>query len=182
MKNSKRLKHQKALIIGLCILAVAAMAAFALRGRIASKSDYYPKAAEVTPKPSSAARADKSVAPAASPTAAAAVPPQVSKNGSVAITSPAQGATVTSGTHVTGTAVLGSGQLYYRVKGGKSGQLALGPVPVNGDKGKSQPYSFDLAFTNQVSGGHDEGVLEVYVVAADGTITSDATLTVNIQG
>jgi len=107
--------------------------------------------------------------------------PQTSKNGEIVIASPTQGGTVKSGTMVSGTATTSNNRLYYRLKGGKSGQLTLGSIEFAGNASSPVAYSFELAFTNQVAAGGDQGVLEVFTLGSDGSEQTIANVTVNIQ-
>lgn len=107
--------------------------------------------------------------------------PQSSKNGQIIISKPTQGSTITSGTTVSGSATTSSNKLFYRLKGSKSGQLALGSINFSGSSNTLTPFSFELGFTNQVANGSDQGVLEIFITGADGSEQSIANVTVNIK-
>jgi hypothetical protein len=140
---------------------------------------YLPKAEEgKSTQPSANASPGSAGTPSPIPTSSV---PQSSKNGEISITSPTQGATITSGTMVKGAAKTTASRIYYRVKGGKSGQLALGSVAFSGSASVATPFSFELAFTDQVSSGGDQGVVEVFTLAADGSEQTIASVTVNIS-
>jgi len=101
---------------------------------------------------------------------------------SITITSPTQGGTVASGTTVKGTARVTATKLYFRLKAGKSGQLASGVIGIPASPNSPVGYSFELQFTNQVYGGLDQGNLETYTLDANGVESNVVSLLVNIQG
>lgn len=184
MKKQKR--SFKYLYIALAVGAIVVIAAvvFGLNrsGQNSTSNDtFYPKASEIpvttsSPTPTSTAGGTSprpTVTPTPIPTSAQ---PQTGQSGVLTITSPTQGATVNSGTTVTGTSN-SSSMLYFRLKGAKSGQLTSGTVMPSGGK-----FSFDLAFTNQVAGGRDQGVLEVYSVVNGGTEANNVNVSVEIRG
>jgi len=165
------------IVVGLVLLATAwgVYSAWPKPAKPTSSNDpYRPKATGTTSTQPSTA----SVSPTVIPTSTT---PQSSEKGEVVINSPTQGASVTSGTIVSGKATTASTRLYYRLKGGKSGQLALGSIAFSGDSSKAVDYKFELAFTNQVAKGGDQGVLEVFTLGADGSEQTVAGVTVNIQ-
>ncbi|HSX00850.1 MAG TPA: hypothetical protein VLF67_01295 [Candidatus Saccharimonas sp.] len=116
---------------------------------------------------------DSSPTPTIEPTSAA----QQSQDGTVTVTSPTKGGTVTPTSVVTGSGPANT-TVYYQLKGGKSGQLALG----QGKTSATGAFSFPLAFSNQVSGGSDQGTLEVYTLTAAGAEANQVDILVNIQG
>jgi hypothetical protein len=78
---------------------------------------------------------------------------------------------------VSGQANITAGQqVYYRLKGGNSGQLASGQFTASGGS-----FSFELAFTNQVKDGADQGTLEVYTLDGGGAQSNIASVNVTIQ-
>ncbi len=91
-------------------------------------------------------------------------PPQSSASGLVTILSPSNGATVTSGTKVTGQAKVVDGKLHWRVKAVSSGQLGEGIFALTGDPTITQNFSFELAFTSQAKAG-DSGELQVFSIS-----------------
>lgn len=182
MKTTSRQKYVVPAVVILVILGVGitawAISAKRTSNRATSTSPadtQRPKASEgqaTFPSPSN---------PAVSTSIPKSTTYRASDNGSVTITSPTQGSTVTSGTKVTGTASTAGEKLTYRLKGGKSGQLALGPISVSGAGTTATPFSFELAFSNQVAPGGDQGVLEVFITGTNGTEQSIANVAVNIQ-
>jgi hypothetical protein len=137
-----------------------------------------------SPEPTAVTTARTSASPSAivSPSPEASGAMSQSVDGHVTIESPAAGTTITSGSTVSGKVTLAGGQLYYRVKGGKSGQLALGPVQMTAKTNAMASYTFSIAFSNQVNGGTDDGELEVYILKADGSVASTVSIAVKIQG
>jgi hypothetical protein len=186
MSTSRKTAAQRKRWTIIGILAAVVLVAVALawyygpRGNhsnTVAPNDYHPKASPgkgLVPSPTSSA------SPSPTPTIAPTNGPQSSTDNKVVISAPAQGDTVTDGTTVSGTATTTSGTLYYRLKGGQSGQLASGQISIAA--GQASPYSFQLGFTNQVATGGDQGELEVYTVDANGTATSIASVAVNIKG
>lgn len=157
MRHKKNLK-KLALIALVLLLAFVAVIVFGKKNNVALQP-YYPKATETTRSPSS-----NTPTPTPTPNSQpiATSTPIASSNAPITISSPVPGATVTSGTHVTGQATVTG--VYYRLKGGNSGQLAAaGPITVSGGQ-----FSFDIVFTNDVKGGQDQGTLEVYTLGQQG--------------
>jgi Immunoglobulin-like domain of bacterial spore germination len=166
---------------GLVLLVVIVAVASSRQGRktAGNEDPYRPKAEEGKATEPSSGRNPQAGEPTPIPTNSE---PQSSKGGEITITAPTQGATVTSGTTVKGSAKTGASRIYYRLKGGKSGQLALGSINFSGDANTPISYSFELAFANQVAGGSDQGVLEVFTLGANGEEQTKASVTVNISG
>lgn len=117
--------------------------------------------------------------------------PATSTSGSLTITAPTSGSTVTDGTMVTGRAQVAGGKVSFRLKGSNSGQLASGTIQVTGDATQNSPFSFALGLTNQVcdstkkcgTGAVDTGVLEVYSISPkDGSEINQASIPVAIKG
>ena len=118
------------------------------------------------------------VVPSVSPTTPTPAPTAASsRDGSISITAPGSGATVTSGTIVSGVATAGE-TVYLRLKGGNSGQLFYGSTTAGADG----IYHLELAFTNQVKGGTDSGALEAFTLSSAGAETNPVTLEVGISG
>jgi hypothetical protein len=141
-------------------------------------NDYHPKAEEGTGLTPSKSPAPSGTMPTATPTIPASSGPKTSADNKIVISAPTQGATVRDGSTVSGTATVASGVLYWRLKGGQSGQLGSGQLNVAA--GQAANYSFTLGLTNQVSKGGDQGELEVYTLDSKGTATSIASVAVNI--
>ncbi len=176
--------QKKPIWIGLVFLAVAAAVVIWWPHKTKVTADpYRPKAKEYSPTAAPTAENNikntASVSPTAKPipTSTAA---QQDTTGSIIITSPTQGETVTSGTKVSGTAKTSATRLYFRLKGGKSGQLASGVIAITANPAVAQPYSLELAFTNQAVAG-DQGALEVYTQSAQGVESTIASVLVNLQ-
>ncbi len=145
------------------------------RATTTKPTDFYPKSEDnkkvtppTTPTPNSP-----------TPTIAPTTAPQTSNDSKITIASPTQGGIVSDGTQVSGIADTSSNVLYYRLKGGATGQIASGQIGITPNQ--SSPYSFKLGFTNSVSKGGDQGELEVYTLNANGVADSIASVAVNIQ-
>lgn len=182
MATSKRPKTQYLVaLLALVVILAGLTYRVWLQPKPSAPADetYLPKAAEgKETRPSASPSAGAIGTPTAIPTNST---PQSSMNGSITISAPTQGSTVTSGSVVSGTARTASDRLYYRLKGGKSGQLALGSINFKGNTATDTPFSFELVFTNQVNNGSDQGVVEMFTLGADGSEQSIANVTVNIS-
>jgi hypothetical protein len=168
------------IILGLIAIALALYAVRLNNGNQPKPLDpltYHPKATPAETKPSNPLDAIHQP-PAPIPPSDTA---QASDSKAITITSPTQGATVTSGTKVTGTAQVFEGTIRYRLKTKQNGVVAQGQAQVTGDSSQVSPYTFELAFTNSVVSG-DQGTLEVYSLSAkDGTEINDASVGVYVQ-
>ncbi|MDB5178144.1 MAG: hypothetical protein JWN01_87 [Patescibacteria group bacterium] len=175
-----KLKQTKLLlitsIVAVAVLVVGGWSYYRYSQTHPATDAYRPKAPEG--KATEPSEPSKSPTPTITPGSGAAS----SQSGTVTIASPAQGGTVTSGTKVSGTAKIASGKLYFRLKAGKSGQLASGVIAVPANPAAPAGYSFELQFTNQVFGGEDQGNLEVYTVDASGVENNVVSVLVNIKG
>ena len=171
-------KHKTLLLItGAAALAAIGLIMYFSVLTKPTEEKFYPKASEkATESTKSTPTSSQAVAP--SPTIPQDTTPKSSSSGKITIVSPTQGSTVKDGTVISGQATIGSGdKLYYRLKGGSSGQVAYGPVSLSGSA-----FSFPLGFNNEIKGGTDQGTLQVYSIGADGSETNIASVNVNIQG
>ncbi len=163
-------KHKKRVYTGIAaaVLVVGAALVFFGMRHTSNYTPFLPKAPEttasVTPNPAAKELAEQTATPSPIPTSDR---PQQSSNGQIVLTSPTQGSKVTSGTVVTGQATATGGQLYYRVKGKDSGQLASGVLKVASTGASPSAFSFTLAFTQGAVAG-EQGVLELYGVDKSG--------------
>ena len=179
--KKKTSSNSKRLLLSLLAVSVLVVSIYALA--LQSRTHKSNTTALETPKPKAeegkATQSTVAVTGTPAPIATSSGP-KVSTDGTIVISSPIQGGTVSDGAVVSGSAKAASGVLYYRLKGGKSGQLANGSVTASATS--VAPYSFKLGFTNQVTGGSDQGELEVYTLGPDGSATSISSVAVNIQG
>ena len=172
--------NTKTIIIVVLGVIAASLLGFAVslkysHSKTVTKDTYYPKAPDAlkqTPKYTPSPVAATKTTPSTSST------PASSDSGQVTITSPVTGATVTDGTKVTGHVAGGISGWYYRIKGSKSGQVALGPIPVD----SSGNFSFTISLTNQLAGGSDQAELNVYQQVSGGPETNIVSILVMVTG
>jgi hypothetical protein len=173
-------------VVALAVLVVLASVYALLAAKMKPADPFYPKASEkstsatASPVPSASSSGGTTLNPGHTDIQKTSQP-QVSESGGVVITSPTQGSVVSSGTTVSGQAKVASSMVHYRLKGGKSGQLASGEAQITPSSSALEPYSFTLLFTNQVTDSPDQGALEVFTLSPSGTETNLASVTVDIQ-
>lgn len=174
---ARKQKIKLVIIIGIGLLAIA-LFAFAYRRRNTLKNTtnpvpFYPKASTNQP-----ASTQPSATPEVVPSAVGPEQTQTNTSGRPTITSPAPSSTLTDGSKITGRVIAGTSGWYYRIKGGKSGQLALGPVFID----KSGNFNFTVSLTNQVIGGNDQGELEIYQQVDAGPDTNVTSILITVAG
>lgn len=89
--------------------------------------------------------------------------PRQSETGELTISTPTNGATVSQGTEIKGTAKTFNNTLYVLIKSMQKGQLGQFTIPLPGSTTQVKPYSFDLAFEKEPVPG-DRGTIEVYTL------------------
>jgi biotin carboxyl carrier protein len=180
MARKSKTKTATIVILGVIAAGLLGFATYThfAKPKVTVDTAYHPKAPESTPV-QPAAQTSTKPAPAPTPIPPSTAP-QASPSGKTTVSAPTTGSTVADGTKVTGQAPGGT-QLYYRVKGKQSGQVAYsGPITIAGNADTMQSFSFDLAFTNGVSGPPDNGSLEVFTLTNQ-TETNIATVQVYIR-
>lgn len=172
----KKFKNKTLFYALFLILVLGGIGAYSKFFSNASKTNQYrPKA------PIYSSRDHKDPPKGTSTSSASSVPPSQGSNSStsglITIGSPSQGAIVRNSSPVSGTAKTNpNAQVYYRLKGGASGQIANGPVTVTNNH-----FALKLEFMNDIRGGMDQGILQVYVFNGGGAESDVASVNVNIE-
>lgn len=133
-----------------------------------------PIVATVTPiKQASPPVADPSISPTPSP------PSRITTNKLIQIAQPKENEIINDGFLVMGT-ITGNTQLYYRVIGQNSGQLALGPVSYRKNS-ESNAFSFKLQLTGSLHSESENGKIEIYSINGNDTENEKSSVNVIIQ-
>jgi hypothetical protein len=167
MKIGAIMSRSRIIAISLVTALVLLVAYLALKPR--TTSDLIPQQS-VTPTPNS------QVSATASPSS-----PISSQNGVITITSPLNGATIHSGSIVTGTAQVFEGQFNYELRGSNNIVLTSGSAHVNGDSATHAPYSIKLVYPIS-PGTSQSGILKLYNLSAkDGSEINNVGITLLLQ-